>query len=410
MEELKNDKKLFKTLEYEVLIFLFLTISLLVRLEPVLESWKATYYAMNYSYGFIPRGLIGTIFNWVVKGNISASNAWLFVFVFTVILNILISILLGKLIRKTKGDNNNKKTVAWFVGIYLVMPFMVRYLYGTNMGRLDLFLYIITILQILLLTKYNNLITQIITLLLSVICVAIHEAYIWFVFPILFVVLTYNLYLKSFKPKNCFVFILICLSVLLSTMYFQFFAEIKSDSVEQLTTHLSNITDLAINPQTLDLEYFNHSFDMHLAFTSKYLSKNIFGISVSTIILSPVIAIILILRKKAFELAKKNNKKFYWTLVIMQLAILLYIPAFCFTSDWGRWLIGLFNYELAIIIFAIIENQELFDFLKLIKEKADNAKMILIPYLILVLAAGNFTSTGVIESGSKLFQLYMYYN
>ena len=361
MDKIKEKTSFIKDIKYEICIFVFLMINLIVRLKPGIESWKATYYAMNYSYGVIPRGFIGTIFCKIFNGNISELNAWWFILFFTVVLNCLIAILFGKIIKSTPQRRR-----------------------PTNYGRLDLFLYIITIIQILILFRFRGLASLFICGVLSLICVAIHEAYICFVFPITFVVIMYNIYKKDFDLKYIVATLIVGIAIGISTIYFQFFAQINVNSLDEMMKILNEKTDLDINVQTLSLEYFDHTLDAHNEFTAGYFDRNVFGSVFVLALLFPVICIIIALRRMLLKKAKKLNPKLYWTIFIMRLAILVYIPLFCTTSDWGRWLIGLVNYELAIIIFMICENSEGLVFLKKVRNYCNDNKFAFIAYLIFV--------------------------
>lgn len=248
----KHIKKIWKEINYEAIIFIYLYIRMIIVLPGRFTPFNESFYALNYSYGFIRRGFIGTIFNIIFNGNVVNVNAHHFVLFFNLLLIVLVSILFGKIIRAFK----DKKVIISIITLYLFMPFCVSYLFHKqNFGRQDLYLYIITITQILLIFKNPSLIKYIFVAILSFIQIAIHEGYAMYVFPILFIILVYQIYKSNFNKKLIVGLGIILIVVFIATVYFNFFAQINISNIDELFSKVDSSTDIIIREDVLEYGY-----------------------------------------------------------------------------------------------------------------------------------------------------------
>ena len=109
-----------------------------------LSSFNVTLYAFNYSYGFMSRGLIGTIWqgiDYILPGSQMTYDA---LFTFSLIISIIYVLVLFifymVIISKTKEENiDNIRYLIIFLSIFAIPIFATR----SNFGRIDLFLFII---------------------------------------------------------------------------------------------------------------------------------------------------------------------------------------------------------------------------------------------------------------------------
>ena len=109
-----------------------------------LSSFNVTLYAFNYSYGFMSRGLIGTIWqgiDYILPGSQMTYDA---LFTFSLIISIIYVLVLFVfymvIISKTKEQNiDNIRYLIIFLSIFAIPIFATR----SNFGRIDLLLFII---------------------------------------------------------------------------------------------------------------------------------------------------------------------------------------------------------------------------------------------------------------------------
>lgn len=375
--------------KYETCIFLYLYIRMMLDLPYRIISWCSTYYAINYSYGFVSRGLIGSIFNFVTDGDISRLNAINFVFVFNYILCVLLAWVFGKVIRGV-ADNKKRKLVMCFIATYLMMPFSLNYLFAIgNFGRMDLYLYIITLVQLLIIWKKPTLLKYIIVAIFSFICVLIHEAYPLYIFPILFIVLSYQLYKNHFDKK--LVAGVLCILVLIGIpfLYFNLYSKTNIENSKEMFKIVNESTDLKVNELLIDYEYYKHNISEQFNyFTIKFIKYNLTGLLFVLIWLLPVNLFFIYIFRKFIKIHRYLN--------VVALVLSIFIPLCTMASDWGRWFAALYNcFMIVCIILLVNDNKTMFDLLEKIREKVRGFEFSYWAYFVFISAAGVFCNVGI---------------
>ncbi len=350
-------KKVWSETGYELMFFVLLLFRFFTLLPTRILRWISTYYACNYSYGFIPRGFIGTIFKFVSSGDISEQNAYVFIYVNLCIFMCLLAFLFGLMIRSIKQEKG-RKILSFMLAIYVFMPFSLSYLFDyANFGRFDLYLYIITLIQFFILYKDPKFYKLIIATFLSLIAVVIHEAYLFFVFPILALILLYMLYKNNFNKKLLIGTLVLIFSVISSTIYIKFVYEPILPDVQVFTKELDDSTNMLINESCVLYEYYLTDFKYHKEFfVLKHLESNIRGLAFILLFLFPINIMLFNVLKK--RIAMYKNSSFKWIILCMILGTLVYLPLFIIASDWGRWLVALYTYLIVFLIFLIANDRE----------------------------------------------------
>ena len=391
MDKVKENLLIFwDETKYEICICVYLFVRMIMMVPTNIIPWCGTYYGINYSYGLISRGLIGSIFNIVSNGDISFINAHSFVLLSQCLLVILASIFIGKFIR-TVEDKKKRKQVIFFVAMYLIMPFSIMYLFDEqNFGRLDLYLYIVLLVQLLLIFEKTTLMRLLIVGFLSVICVAIHEAYALFIFPILLAMLIYKLYKSNFDKKILFGIIFIIFITFIVTVFFNFFSVPNITYSEDFFNDLNSKTDLCISKNLIKYQYYEHNLESHMIeFSKEEIFKNLFGVLVVLILLAPINLFLFKITKRFFETKNKNAYKY--TFIIIQMAILIYILPCIVASDWGRWFASLYTFQTIFVCLLIVENENLiFEIFDKIEKIIKEWNVSFYSYLIFLSAFGPF--------------------
>ena len=167
-------RKTWNEINYEIIFFAIMLFRFFTLLPIRINWWVSTYYACDYSHGFIQRGFIGQVFKYITNNDISKDNAYIFIYIQTCLLMALVAFAFGALVRNVKKEHN-KKILSTLLIVYIFMPFSLSYLFGyTNFGRFDLYLYIITILQVFMLYKNPKFYKLIIATALSLLCIILH--------------------------------------------------------------------------------------------------------------------------------------------------------------------------------------------------------------------------------------------
>lgn len=117
-----------------------------------MSTYNTTFFALNYDYGFIPRGFIGTCFKYITETYEKIGWNYMGVFnfngFFTLIYFILLFIFFGlSLHRCPEESKRNLKHLLVFLSIFAFPMFTT----SVNYGSLDLYLNIVLILSLILL-------------------------------------------------------------------------------------------------------------------------------------------------------------------------------------------------------------------------------------------------------------------
>ncbi len=388
-------KKTWNEVNYEFIFFVILLIRFFSILPARIISWIAPGYVCSYKYGIIPRGFIGTIFNIVSNNNLTPENTYIFVYINTCIFMTLLAFLMGYLVRKVKKASGRNMCILVLV-LYIFMPFSLTYLFrNPNYGRMDLYLYIITLIQFFIL-RHPNFFKMLIVTCLSVICVLIHEAYIFFVFPILVALVLYRMQKKGFNKSVFYGLVLLVISVLLTTYYIKFYLEPALPEMNAYIAELNDSTGMVIDEDAVIYEYYKKSLEDHkLFFWNRRGIENVIGIVISGFILIPVNIFIYKVMKEYFI---KNKNTWLERLVILgAIGIVAYIPLYVVAIDWGRWSAALYNYVIVFLMFLVNDSRE--EFFEKIHKIVTNKELVLekssmLAYIILCIAVGPFQDVG----------------
>lgn len=136
-------------------------------------SYVSTSFAVNYfEYGFVKRGLIGTLLIWFPSKNYVFTALF-----FSILIFLLLLIVFSKLVEKI-GDTRTKDFLKT---TFAVSPF-TSFQFGFEIGRLDLY----NILLLIAVLYFINQRKWLLVLFLSACGLLLHEAFATFAVPIIF--------------------------------------------------------------------------------------------------------------------------------------------------------------------------------------------------------------------------------
>lgn len=341
----------------ELSIFTLLTFSLIVSVSSEINGWVSVWYVADYSIGFSSRLIIGSFLHTLFGNYITTNVAYTFVIINFLIGFLLLSMVIGQGTRRLSNEKQ-KLTLLVLVGLYLASPASFGYLWTVeNMGRLELYLFVITLL-IVLLSFYidNSIMTLILFTLLGILCIAIHQVYMFLFFPILLVIFIDHLYRSQFQ-KSILIGTIISIFILcVVCLFFQFGSNILYDDPLVLTALLQTKTDLFVSDGVLTQEYF-WEFSDH--FTNNMLPelRTRFRNGVYTVLmLSPILVIFIKLWLLTIKNAKSKIEKSKY--IMMILTNVTFIPAFALLTDWGRWFGAFFTVQFLIFLYLAAKNDE----------------------------------------------------
>lgn len=341
-------KELFSPFQIEAGVFLFLLISFVCGAKG-LDIWSTAWYAMDYSLGFGSRLLIGSILQFFYSDYLNSWLIYCFVVVCIVIMLALIALFIGFCIRNAPSESA-KQGITLLSLLYLACPASPGYLWtALNMGKLDLYLLLFTILTCFVFLKLSSFTLQCICWgVIGILCVAIHQVYIFIFFPLTLVMIANTLFDSRWNSKHVAAGTGTIAAICGIFLFFQFCSHINPANVEDLYALLSAKTDIYISKKALWYEYFANTSD-HINLVMPDMPVRIIFCVVSLTLLSPLLAIYGYLWGKAYRLSPQKHfkNKYLW----MNLVMLAYLPPFVLTADWGRWLAAFFTVQfLAVVV------------------------------------------------------------
>lgn len=364
MTSLKNKDRLFW-----VLITFFAVAAILRYFNRTITEYNTTLFAMSYKYGFISRGLLGTIWdglNQIFPWDMLTYNH---IYYFTIIMTIVLFIVIFAMYRciLSKCDDSKKTNVKYliiFLSIFLFPMFLTEEVFG----RLDLYLYILTFLGIILLLKEKAewLIVPIVT-----ICMCVHQGYVLTCANMLFVLLIYKcLVNKKLRRKYTMILVISLLVMGVLFVYFEFFSHgAGANYYEEVVNNAKALSE--------DGESYNTSIVDH-----EILGKNVYNdewqerannkkeFPFFLICFIPYILIALfffgnLLKNTYFKKdmglsigSTEHNLRSVGRIIFV-LGGLTVIPQMILKVDYGRYVFMTFSYYIILTICLMIEGDDL---------------------------------------------------
>lgn len=336
---------------YELIIFSFLLFEFFVlATEESLGAWEKTFYLLTYEFGYISRAFIGSFFS-LFTDYVTDEMIYIFALTSFLILIVMVSLLLGGLLRRSEPDLKTPTTI--FVILFLASPFSVTYLLGSHVGRLDTYWIIVTLLALVFLK--NPVLKWSIPFLCAV-AVSIHQGYMDTYMPALAIPMLYEIYKNKYSKSSFSVFSLSCITLMVFFVAGQFFpASIPFDNAIDFADYLSQNASFRVSAPQLYLEYYAPFLEY--LFENNFPLLKTFALPLALIyfsVASPLLIIFGFIWKQSFRFTDNRFKKFVFFLCAA--APLAFIPAAMFGLDWDRWLAAALNTQFILIFYFVYSN------------------------------------------------------
>lgn len=341
----------------EITVFLYLCFSLIVSVAPEINGWVGIWYGVDYSIGFSSRLFIGQLLHLLFGDYITYEVAYAFINVCFIIIFALLSKAIGYTY-KNATDSQQQWAVVILAGMYLASPAAPGYLWTIeNMGRLETYLFLLTLIIFFLgiFIKHPYIAITVCTII-AIICLAIHQVYMFLFFPLLLVVLIDILYSSQFK-KSIWASIIVAVFLLCGIcLFFQFGTHINFTDSRELTDYIQSKTSVYCDEGPIIQEYF-WEFTKHI--TVNYIPdipyRTRYGI-INVFLLSPILIIFGYIWYKAIRNCSSFIEKSKYYLVV--LTNVTFIPAFAILTDWGRWFATFFTIQFLVIFYLFCKKDE----------------------------------------------------
>ncbi len=323
-----------------ILVFFFF-----YKLSPFdsMNSYTLTYYAINYDNGLISRGLIGEIFlllGLTTKTEVVIANIFI---IFS--LMFFISYVLNMLVKKY----NNYFILIALLFIINTGSFTFMYSY-LELGRLDIYIYILGILSLLCINKKKLFLIPI----FSIIGMLIHESYLIWLSPMICMVLLYEY--SNTKEKNYLKTFIINIIVLLSmfiVVRFIIFTP-NFNSSNEFINYLNIKSSLDIDPAVINDYYYSTSQGNRELIKTYTAEQNILDYIIA--IVGYILIIIIGLKTCFIKLYKKSKNKLIF--ILMMLSTVSPSILFFILCDYGRWYMFLINTFLLLMMYLFFANKD----------------------------------------------------
>ena len=323
----------------ELMVGIFLLYSIYINRADEIYGYVNPWYVIDYSYGFGSRLLIGSIMHLLCGKVVTSTAAYGFVVAMLCVLSIVVALFSGYIYRRIK-DSDIRKAVLFLIVFYLASPASPEYLWvAENMGRLDAYLFLITvILAFVYFGVKNTYVRYLLFLLLGIIAILIHQVWFFLFFPFLLVIMLQDVLKSGWDKKKviCTVCLTLCIGGVF--LYMQLGSGIHYD-YETLMTRLGEHADFDVDSAAMEAEYFwtlkDHFYKNMVPEIPHHLKYGFMLVCM----LVPVWGGAMWIWLRSIKYSDKKQKVKY---ILMLLTNLAYLPVFVLMNDWGRWFAALF--------------------------------------------------------------------
>ena len=346
--------------------------------------YNSTILAFSYKYGFISRGLAGTIYQWI--DHILPVNMidYAMVLRFTLIVTLAFYVLFFAFCYQCM-----KRCQEEYLGrfLYLILFYAVfvvsMFAYKRNFGRLDLYLMALTVIgtMCLIAKKAEWLIVP-----LSMISVMYHQGYVFMYYNILLALLVYRLLSEKEKKARIYYGIILLVSLIGCSalfLWFEFFSH--TDGVRYVDEIIANAKAMTkpFNGMTYHDTLIDHEIlGIDLSDVEyPYRVMNWIEIPFFIAIISPYIVLAVKLFRRILARAQGKTERLKYGFLAIAAGTLL--PLFLMKCDYARWVFALISYYCMIFLALVamgdrIVVEELTGIFTEIKEKYPFAILLLL--------------------------------
>ena len=346
--------------------------------------YNSTILAFSYKYGFISRGLAGTIYQWI--DHILPVNMidYAMVLRFTLIVTLAFYVLFFAFCYQCM-----KRCQEEYLGrfLYLILFYAVfvvsMFAYKRNFGRLDLYLMALTVIgtMCLIAKKAEWLIVP-----LSMISVMYHQGYVFMFYNILLALLVYRLLSEKEKKARIYYGVILLVSLIGCSalfLWFEFFSH--TDGVRYVDEIIANAKAMTkpFNGMTYHDTLIDHEIlGIDLSDVEyPYRVMNWIEIPFFIAIISPYIVLAVKLFRRILARAQGKTERLKYGFLAIAAGTLL--PLFLMKCDFARWVFALISYYCMIFLALVamgdrIVAEELTGIFTEIKEKYPFAILLLL--------------------------------
>lgn len=345
-----------------------------------LSSFNVTLYAFNYSYGFMSRGLIGTIWqgiDYILPGSQMTYDA---LFTFSLIISIIYVLVLFifymVIISKTKEENiDNIRYLIIFLSIFAIPIFATR----SNFGRIDLFLFIIVFICLISIITEK---AEWICIPLVAVAECIHQGFVFMNINIILVLFFYKIMKREGKERGKYIvyFVLTLVVASIFFMYFEFFSHVDGENIfEEIVSTAKSLSysGKAYGTMLVQHEILGQGVWMD---EWRYHYANFVDVPIFVVLFLPYLIIGIRFLKNLCKGEKNINDRLAY--LAAALGALTVVPEILLKVDFARYVFAVFFYYIVVVMCLIVMgDKKTIDTFHMTKEKIKNK----IPFAIILI-------------------------
>jgi hypothetical protein len=323
--------------------------------DATVDLYNTTLLAFSYKYGFISRGLIGTVFQFINSilpvDMMNYGGALLFTQVATAVFLFILFGFFWQCLRR--ADEKMTHFLAYtelFLAIIAVSMFVSR----RNMGRVDIYMIALSLIGAMLIIrgKFEFLLVPI-----SALAVMFHQGYVFMFFNVLLVLLIYRFFSveKKEKKKYLIIFVLsFCIGSALF-LWFEFFSRMNGEQfVDEIITNSKLLSyngeyhDTLIDHEILGIDLGGTEWDFH--------KENFVEYPIYLLFMMPYIWIGVRLFGGFVKAARTKEEK--WKYIFVAIGSLTIVPNYILKIDYARWTMSIVVYYVAMLLSMLAMKDE----------------------------------------------------
>lgn len=317
-----------------------------------MSSYNTTLFALSYDYGFISRGLLGSIFNLVndilpieIHNYIGVYNfSGLFTLIYYIVLFYFYKVCLDKC---SKENQRNLEHLIVFLSIFAFTMWTTN----INYGRLDIYLFIFMLISMILIIKEKH---EWLIVPFGIICTCIHQGFVFTNANTILALLLYKIFLGDQKKRKKYLCILILffLSISALFLYFEFFSHVNGQAIADQI--ISSAKELSESGKSYNKSIIKHEIlglDVRKD-ELEYRIDNQQDFPVFCVLFAPYIIYgFRFFIQLIAEKSSSKEKRFVYLAFLLGGATM--IPQFLLKVDYGRYMFNLIFYYVSLLIAAM---------------------------------------------------------
>lgn len=320
--------------------------------EHIFSGYNTTLFAFSYQYGFISRGLLGTIWQGLdalLPWNLMSYKA---IYLFSGLMNIIYIFLLITVcvLCIRKADVKQKRTM-YYMSFFLGIVCFPVYWTDENYGRLDVYLMILTLLSMILIIKEK---WEWMVIPFCIIATMLHQGFVFTSVNIILVLFWYKAFMRpEQRKKYIMLFTLTFLSVSVLFVYFEFLSHVGGQEVAN--DIMEKAKAISIDGQSYNTSLINHEILGKGVFMDEWWFHKY---NYEATIFFIIFFIPFILMGVRFLKGLVKDAKNKWPYLLIALGASTLVPQIVLKVDYGRYSYYAFFYYIMAVMACLAMKDE----------------------------------------------------